>query len=89
MPTRPKNDPLAARLRKLRERMGLLQKDFARYFHVSRTTIVGWEENGPPAKGPTRVFVLQTIKGLEQRVWYHEKKASAAPANSQVGRPVD
>lgn len=83
MPTRkPKRyDPIARDIKALREARGETQLEFSAHFGVGRTTIISWEQYGPPAYGPIRAHVKLTLKRLTpkgKRTGAKNGKAAAA-----------
>lgn len=72
--TRPKNDPLSGRLRRLRHRLSMSQRQMSRYFLVSRQTYINWEVHGAPLGGPSRGFVLLMIRKMQKQAFYREAK---------------
>ena len=69
MPTKkPKRyDEMARDLAALREARGETQLQFAQHFGVGRTTIISWEQYGPPAYGPIRAHVKLIMKKLRPK----------------------
>ena len=61
--TRPRDFPLAERLRAMRHRWKETQRDFARHFPVTRNTYCNWERSGVPP-GPTAMMVKMILKKL-------------------------
>jgi DNA-binding transcriptional regulator YiaG len=54
-----------ARIKRLRERLGESQAEFARRFRVDQSTVHRWEIAGGPARGPAALAVEQIIRELE------------------------
>ncbi len=63
-----KYDPMARKISDLRAALGETQLEFSKHFHVTRTTIIAWEQFGPPAYGPTLAHVKHIMKNLSRRV---------------------
>jgi len=73
MPVKPKDDPLADRLLRMRQKLGLTQTAMAKFFYVDRVTLSNWERFGPPIRGPVRALVLIMLKRLAER---HRQRSS-------------
>lgn len=54
-------------LLELRTQLGETQAQFAKRFGVGRTTIIGWEANGPPQSGPTAHWVRLVCTRLKKK----------------------
>lgn len=69
MPARkPKRyDPIAKEIRALREARDETQLQFAKHFGVGRTTIISWEQYGPPDYAPIRAHVKMTMRRLQPK----------------------
>lgn len=61
-------DPIAKEILLLREARGETQLQFSKHFGVGRTTIISWEQYGPPAYGPIRAHVKLMMKKLKPKV---------------------
>ena len=77
MPVRPKNDPLAERLRRVRHQLGWNQKRMAKELAINRSTLSTWESFGPPARGPARKFVVLKLKLFSDRIRDADAKEQA------------
>ena len=64
-------------IRAVRERLGESQETFGRRFGVAQTTILDWERNGPPRRGPGRVLLDRMLPELEAEA---DCRSSPAPA---------
>lgn len=81
MPVKPKNDPLAGRLARMRASLGLNQTQMGRRFGVTRSTFAAWEEFGPPSRGPARILVLimlERMKIAKSKARRREKEKASA-----------
>lgn len=52
-------------IRAARERVKESQTAFAARFGVTQPTVWRWENNGPPDRGPAKMFVEQIIRSLD------------------------
>lgn len=89
MPVRPKNDPLAERLLKTRQKLGWSQKRMAQALLINRSTLSTWESFGPPVRGPARGFVLIMLKRLMDRKRALEAKKSLRANAAQLESAAD
>jgi transcriptional regulator with XRE-family HTH domain len=85
MPVRPKNDPLAERLVRMRTKLGLSQTGMAAFFDIDRSTLSTWETFGPPRHGPGRMLVLIVLKRLQKRYEEIRKREN----QNAMARPPD
>jgi len=56
-----------ADIKAARDRLRETQEEFAKRFGVARTTLLNWEAEGPPTKGPARHHIERVMSELPQQ----------------------